>query len=154
MAAVGLRSCCGNWEYYWGKLANGHPVKSLRFVFLFQGIALLLQIWLLPNKTFTILSLILMGFFAFMMSSGVQAYILMLAEKLVPSAKDVASALNISAFNIGIAAGSTLGGLAVDHLYIMDTAWIGSIMAGLAFLLAAINYKMDKKQNLYVEERG
>lgn len=89
-----------------------------------------------------------------MMSSGVQAYILMLAEKLVPSAKDVASALNISAFNIGIAAGSTLGGLAVDHLYIMDTAWIGSIMAGLAFLLAAINYKMDKKQNLYVEERG
>ena len=37
-----------------GKLANGHPVKALRFVFLFQGIALLLQIWLLPNKTLTI----------------------------------------------------------------------------------------------------
>ena len=68
-----------------------------------------------------------------MMSPGVQAYILMLAEKLVPSAKDVASALNISAFNIGIAAGSALGGLAVDHMNIMDTAWIGSIMTGLAF---------------------
>lgn len=137
-----------------GKLANGHPVKALRFVFLFQGIALLLQIWLLPNKTLTILSLILMGFFAFMMSPGVQAYTLMLAEKLVPSAKDVASALNISAFNIGIAAGSTLGGLAVDHKHIMDTAWIGAIMAGFAFLLAAINYRMDNKQNLFVEERG
>lgn len=137
-----------------GKLANGHPVKSLRFVFLFQGIALLLQIWLLPNKALTILSLILMGFFAFMMSPGVQAYILMLAEKLVPSAKDVASALNISAFNIGIAAGSTLGGLAIDHLHMMDTAWIGAIMAGFAFLLAAINFRMDKKQNLFVEERG
>ncbi|QYK67221.1 MFS transporter [Paenibacillus sp. S02] len=132
-----------------GKLANGHPVKALRFVFLSQGIALLLQIWLLPNKTLTILSLILMGLFAFMMSPGVQAYILILAEKLVPSAKDVASALNISAFNIGIAAGSTVGGLAVDHLHIMDTAWIGTIMAGFAFLLATINFRMDKKQNLF-----
>lgn len=136
-----------------GKLANGHPVKALRFVFLFQAIALLVQIWLLPNKTLTILSLIVMGLFAFMMSSGVQAYILMLAEKLVPSAKDVASALNISAFNIGIAAGSTLGGLAVDHLHVMDTAWIGAMMAGLAFILAAVNYRMDKEQKLFVEER-
>lgn len=136
-----------------GKLANGHPVKALRFVFLFQGIALLLQIWLLPNKTLTIFSLVLIGLFAFMMSPGVQAYILMLAEKLVPSAKDVASALNISAFNIGIAAGSALGGLAVDHMNIMDTAWIGSIMTGLAFLLAVINYSMDKKQKLFIEER-
>jgi predicted MFS family arabinose efflux permease len=136
-----------------GKLANGHPVRALRFVFLFQVIALLLQIWLLPNKSLTIFSLVLIGLFAFMMSPGVQAYILMLAEKLVPTAKDVASALNISAFNIGIAAGSALGGLAVDHMNIMDTAWIGSIMAGLAFLLAVINYSMDKKQKLFVEER-
>ncbi|MGE7989367.1 MFS transporter [Lysinibacillus fusiformis] len=136
-----------------GKLANGHPVRGLRFVFLFQGIALLLPIWLLPNKSLTIFSLVLIGLFAFMMSPGVQAYILMLAEKLVPTAKDVASALNISAFNIGIAAGSALGGLAVDHMNIMDTAWIGSIMAGLAFLLAVINYSMDKKQKLFVEER-
>ncbi|GAA3407526.1 MFS transporter [Paenibacillus hodogayensis] len=131
-----------------GKLANGHPVKTLRFVFLFQASALLLQIWLLPSKTLSILSLLLMGLFAFMMSSGVQAYILMLAEKLVPSAKDVASALNISAFNIGIAAGTALGGIAVDHMHIMDTAWIGAIMAGFAFLLAAVNYKLDKKQNI------
>lgn len=137
-----------------GRLANRHPAKALRFVFLFQGIALLLQIWLLPNKTLAIFSLLLIGFFAFMMSPGVQAYILMLAEKLVPSAKDVASALNISAFNVGIAAGSILGGLAIEHLHMMDTAWIGAIMAGFAFLLAVVNYRMDKKQHLFVEERG
>jgi predicted MFS family arabinose efflux permease len=132
-----------------GKLANGHPVKTLRYVFLFQAIALLLQIWLLPSKTLSILSLILMGLFAFIMSSGVQAYILILAEKLVPSAKDLASALNISAFNIGIAAGSTLGGVAVEQMHIMDTAWIGAIMAGFASFLAVINYMLDKKQNIF-----
>ncbi|OBZ16369.1 MFS transporter [Bacillus sp. FJAT-26390] len=132
-----------------GKLANGHPVKALRFVFLFQAIALLLQIWLLPSKTLSILSLILMGLFAFIMSPGVQAYILILAEKLVPSAKELASALNISAFNIGIAVGSTLGGVAVEQMHIMDTAWIGAIMAGFASFLAVINYMLDKKQNIF-----
>lgn len=132
-----------------GKIANQHPVKSLRFVFLFQGIVLLLQMVLLPSKGLSILSVILLGLFAFMMSAGVQAYIVMLAEKLVPSAKDIASALNISAFNVGIAAGSTLGGLAVDYLTYLDTAWIGAIMAAFAFLLSVLNYKLDKKQKLF-----
>ncbi|MGE6256410.1 MFS transporter [Heyndrickxia sporothermodurans] len=132
-----------------GKMANQHPVKSLRFVFLLQGIVLLLQMILLPSKGLSILSIILLGLFAFMMSPGVQAYIVTLAEKLVPSAKDIASALNISAFNVGIAAGSTLGGIAVDYLTYLDTAWIGSIMVACAFLLSILNYKLDKKQKLF-----
>ncbi|WP_042208222.1 MFS transporter [Paenibacillus durus] len=132
-----------------GKIANTHPVKNLRLVFLFQSVALLLQILLLPNKMLTIAGLIIMGFFAFMMSPGVQAYILALSEKLAPSAKDLASALNISAFNIGIAAGSTLGGYAVDYLDYLDTAWIGAVMVIAAMLLAIINYRLDKQQNLF-----
>ncbi|WP_141433885.1 MFS transporter [Bacillus sp. 03113] len=132
-----------------GKMANEHPVKALRWIFFVQGIFLLLQIWLLPSKSLSILSIILLGLLAFMMSPGVQAYIVSLAEKLVPSAKDLASALNISAFNVGIAAGSVLGGLAVDHLTYLDTAWIGAIMIAIALLLAAINYSFDKKQNLF-----
>ncbi len=132
-----------------GKLANNHPVKSLRIVFLLQGIVLLLQMILLPSKLLSIISIILLGLFAFMMSAGVQAYMVALAEKLVPSAKDIASALNISAFNIGIASGSTLGGFAVDYLTYLDTAWIGAIMVALAFLLSILNYRLDKKQNLF-----
>ncbi|BCG58797.1 MFS transporter [Paenibacillus sp. URB8-2] len=132
-----------------GKLANGHPVKALRYVFLFQTAALLLQIWLLPGKHLSILSIILLGLFAFMMSAGVQTYVLMLAEKLVPSAKSVASALNISAFNIGIAAGSVLGGYAVDYMSYLDTAWIGAIMTAAAMALALINYRLDRRQRLF-----
>ncbi|AHV96956.1 MFS transporter [Paenibacillus sabinae] len=132
-----------------GKLANGNPVKALRYVFLFQTAALLLQIWLLPGRHLSILSIILLGLFAFMMSAGVQAYVLMLAEKLVPSAKSVASALNISAFNIGIAAGSALGGYTVDYMSYLDTAWIGAIMTAAAMALALINYRLDRRQRLF-----
>ncbi|MED1863839.1 MFS transporter [Fictibacillus nanhaiensis] len=132
-----------------GKMANQHPVRSLRFVFFLQGIVLLLQMVLLPSKSLSIVGIILLGLFAFMMSPGVQAYIVTLAEKLVPSAIDIASALNISAFNVGIAAGSTLGGAAVDYLTYLDTAWIGAIMVAFAFVLSVLNYKLDKKQKLF-----
>ncbi|AZB41971.1 MFS transporter [Bacillus sp. FJAT-42376] len=132
-----------------GKIANHHPVKALRFVFVIEAIVLLLQMWLLPSKMLSIVSIILLGFVSFLMSPGVQAYIVTLAEKLVPSAKDLASGLNISAFNIGIAAGSTLGGLAVDYLTYLDTAWIGAILAILAAVLAAVSYRSDKKQKLF-----
>lgn len=143
----GIATAAGN--MIGGKISNHHPVQALRFVFLFQIIALLLQIVLLPNKWLSYVSVILLGLFAFMMSPGVQAYMVGLAEKLVPSAKDLASALNISAFNIGIAGGSALGGLAIDYMNLLDTAWIGAIMVLVAFILAILNYRLDKKQQLY-----
>ena len=46
--------------------------------------------------------------------AGLQLYIVQLAEKYVPSAVDVASALNIAAFNIGIAIGASVGGVVAD----------------------------------------
>ncbi|MFP3391998.1 MFS transporter [Brevibacillus sp. SIMBA_040] len=128
-----------------GKMANNHPVKALRLIFILEGIVLLLQMWFLPSKSLSIVGLLLLGLVAFMMSPGVQAYILTLAEKLVPSAKNIASALNVSAFNVGIAVGSSLGGVAVVYLSYLDTAWIGAIMAAGAFLLAVINNKLDQK---------
>ncbi|WP_246092651.1 MFS transporter [Terrilactibacillus laevilacticus] len=139
----GIAVAIGN--LFGGKMANEHPVKALRWIFLVQSIVLLLQIWLLPSKSLSILSILLLGLLAFTMSPGVQAYIVTLSEKLVPSAKDIASALNISAFNIGIAIGSTLGGLTVKHLTYLDTAWVGSIMAASSCLIAVISYQLDKK---------
>ncbi|WP_312109920.1 MFS transporter [Brevibacillus reuszeri] len=130
-----------------GKMANNHPVKALRLVFVLEGIVLLLQMWFLPSKSLSIVGLLLLGLVAFMMSPGAQAYILTLAEKLVPSAKDIASALNVSAFNVGIAVGSSLGGVAVVYFTYLDTAWIGAIMAAGASLLAVINNKLDQRMN-------
>ncbi|MGR9049803.1 MFS transporter [Halobacillus faecis] len=132
-----------------GKVSNNHPVKALRFVFFIQIFVLLLQMVLLPNHSLSYLSVFILGLFAFMLTPGVQSYILMLAEKLVPKAKDVASAMNISAFNIGIAGGSAIGGFVVETMDYLDTAWIGAVMVAIALLLAVINYRLDKKQNLF-----
>ncbi len=46
-----------------------------------------------------------MGFFAFAIVPGMQLYVVRLAEKHLLGTEDVSSALNIAAFNIGIAMG-------------------------------------------------
>ncbi|WP_027953600.1 MFS transporter [Halobacillus kuroshimensis] len=129
-----------------GKWADGHPVKALRYIFGVQAVVLLLQMLLLPNRILSIVSIVLLGLFAFMMSPGVQSYIVTLAEKLAPSAKDLASAFNIAAFNVGIAAGSALGGMAVNRFTPLDAAWMGALMAAAACVLAVWNTKSDRKQ--------
>ncbi|MGN7469887.1 MFS transporter [Brevibacillus sp. SAFN-007a] len=146
LLAYGMAVAVGN--LVGGKLADRQPVKALRSVFLLQGVVLLLQMWLLPSHSLSLAALLLLGFFAFMMSPGVQAYIVILAEKYAPSAKEVASALNISAFNVGIAAGSALGGYVVKEMTYLDTAWVGAIMVGIALVLASYSYRLDQKTQL------
>ncbi|GLI05436.1 hypothetical protein YDYSG_14660 [Paenibacillus tyrfis] len=60
-----------------------------------------------------VVGVILMGLLVFINVPGLQLYIVQLGEKYVPSAIDVASALNIAAFNIGIAVGSVIGGAVI-----------------------------------------
>lgn len=84
-----------------------------------------------------------MGLLAFMNVAGLQLYIVQLAEKYVPSAVDVASALNIAAFNIGIAIGASVGGVVADSIGLVHTPWVGGVMVILAVLLTSISLKME-----------
>lgn len=77
-----------------------------------------------------------------MMSAGVQTHIVALADRYVPAAKSMASALNIAGFNVGIALGSTLGSMVIAKGDYLDTAWVGAIMAFIAFLLAVLSSKV------------
>ncbi|EUJ43354.1 major facilitator family transporter [Listeria riparia FSL S10-1204] len=77
---------------------------------------------------------------------GLQVYIVILAEKFVPKGVDIASALNIAAFNAGIALGSYLGGLVITHMRIIDTTWVGMIMVLIAVALTAWSKKLETKQ--------
>ncbi len=67
-----------------------------------------------------------------------------LAEKYVPSAVNVASALNIAAFNVGIAIGSFVGGIIVDGIGLIHTPWIGALMVGGAVLLTAWLRRLER----------
>ncbi|MFD2627475.1 MFS transporter [Oceanobacillus kapialis] len=128
-----------------GKLSNKNPIKSLFFMFLFQAVVLFLLTFTAPFKVVGLITIMLMGLFAFMNVPGLQVYVVMLAERFVPGGVDVASAINIAAFNAGIAIGSFLGGIITDSIGLIHTGWIGGLMVTAAVLLTGYSRKLEKQ---------
>ena len=85
-----------------GKLSNHNPIRALFYMFFIQAIILFVLTFTAPFKVAGLITIIFMGLFAFMNVPGLQVYVVMLAERFVPSAVDVASAINIAAFNAGL----------------------------------------------------
>ncbi|UOQ42884.1 MFS transporter [Halobacillus salinarum] len=128
-----------------GKIANHKPIQALFFMFLIQGVILFTLSMTAPFKYAALVTIAFMGLFAFMNVPGLQVYVVMLAERFVPSAVDVASAINIAAFNAGIAIGSYLGGTITESYGLIHTGWLGGVMVSLAVFLTALGIKLDKK---------
>ncbi|MBW5466809.1 MFS transporter [Brevibacillus formosus] len=127
-----------------GKAADKNPVKALRWMFIIQAIILIILTFTAPFKWVGTLTIMLMGLLAFMNVPGLQVYVVQLAEKYVPSAVDVASAINIAAFNLGIAIGAFVGGIIVDTIGLIHTPWVGGVMVLGAALLTVISSKLEK----------
>ncbi|MGG4265079.1 MFS transporter [Peribacillus simplex] len=128
-----------------GKLANRNPINALFYMFLIQAIILVVLTFTAPFKIAGLITIILMGLFAFMNVPGLQVYVVMLAERFVPSAVDVASAINIAAFNAGIAIGAYLGGMITDSIGLIHTAWIGGVMVFAAVILTGWSRVLERK---------
>lgn len=120
-----------------GKAANRNPARALLYMFATQAVVLVLLYFAAPYPGAALVAVFFMGLFAFMNVPGLQVYVVMLAERFAPEAKDVASSVNIAAFNAGIALGAYLGGIVTDAWGILHTTWIGAIMVGAAVLLTA-----------------
>lgn len=128
-----------------GKAANRRPLSALLYMFLIQAVILLLLTFTAPFKIAGLITIFGMGLLAFMNVPGLQVYVVMLAERFAPKAVDVASSVNIAAFNAGIALGAYLGGIVTDHLGLIHTAWIGSIMVAAAVLLTWWSRALERK---------
>ncbi|WP_334332031.1 MFS transporter [Companilactobacillus sp. HBUAS59544] len=127
-----------------GKWANKSPLTALLKMFIGLGLALVVIRLTINFHFLGLLAVLLLGLFAFMNVPGLQLYIVQLAEKYTPNEVPLASALNISAFNVGITLGSTIGGQAVAHSQLVNTPWIGIGMLVLGILLIAILKRMEK----------
>jgi multidrug resistance protein len=128
-----------------GKLSNQNPVKALFYMFIVQSIVLFVLMFTAPFKIAGLITIFLMGLFAFMNVPGLQVYVVMLAERFVPTAVDVASAINIAAFNAGIALGAFLGGVITDSIGLIHTTWIGALMVLGAVFLTGWSRMLEKK---------
>lgn len=128
-----------------GKLSNRNPIGALFYMFIAQAIVLFILTFTAPFKIAGLITIILMGLLAFMNVPGLQVYVVMLAERFVPGAVDVASALNIAAFNAGIAIGSYLGGVITDSIGLIHTAWIGALMVLGAVVLTGWSRVLEQK---------
>ncbi len=128
-----------------GKWANHNPIRALFWMFVAQAAILIVLTFLIPFKVAGLIGVFLMGLLGFMNVPGLQLYVVQLAEKYVPSAVDVASALNIAAFNIGIAIGSLIGGVVIDSIGLVHTPWIGGLMVLAAVVLTGVSAKLERK---------
>ena len=128
-----------------GKLSNRNPIAALFYMFIVQAIVLFVLTFTAPYQATGLITILCMGLLAFMNVPGLQVYVVMLAERFVPSAVDVASAMNIAAFNAGIALGSYLGGVITDSIGLIHTAWIGGLMVVGAVILTGWSRLMEKR---------
>ncbi|HCD3841744.1 MFS transporter [Klebsiella pneumoniae] len=128
-----------------GKLADKHgAVSALKFIFA-ALVVLLLVFQLTASVHYAALATVLvMGIFAFGNVPGLQVYVVQKAEQYTPGAVDVASGLNIAAFNVGIALGSIVGGQTVERYGLAQTPWIGAMIVLVALLLVVLSGRLDK----------
>jgi multidrug resistance protein len=127
-----------------GRWANHNPARALFWMFIIQAVVLVVMSFIIPFKVAGLIAVFLMGLLGFMNVPGLQLYVVQLAEKYVPSAVDVASALNIAAFNIGIAIGSLVGGVVVDSIGLVHTPWVGGLMVLAAVVLTRISAMLER----------
>ena len=147
LLAYGVAVAVGN--IWGGKLADRHgAVRALSFIFAALAILLLVFQFTASHSIAALLTVIVMGVFAFGNVPGLQVYVVQKAAQYTPNAVDVASGLNIAAFNIGIALGSVIGGQTVASLGLAQTPWIGALIVVVALLLVNFSGRLDKKSQL------
>ncbi|MBY0418422.1 MAG: MFS transporter [Pararheinheimera sp.] len=144
MLLYGVSVAVGN--IWGGRLADKNgPIAALKVIFLGLAGVLLLLSFTAPHPVLAALTVLLWGAVAFGNVPGLQLYVVRQAEIYTPKAVDVASGLNIAAFNLGIAFGAWAGGLVVSHFGLMYTPWIGALIVLLAYGLTHISGKLDQK---------
>ena len=142
LLVYGLSVAIGN--IWGGKLADKlGPVKALSIIFAALALVLLIFTFTAVHPLLAVLTVFIWGGFAFGNVPGLQVYVVQLAGKYRPEAVDVASGLNIAAFNIGIALGAVIGGMVVAKMQLIDTAWIGALIVLLALGLTRLSGYLD-----------
>ncbi len=153
LLVYGVSVAIGN--LWGGRLADRRgPVPALTLIFGVLALVLLVLTFTAYNRWLVLLTVLALGAVAFGNVPALQVYVVKQAQRFVPQATDVASGLNIAAFNIGIALGASLGGLVVDHIGLMHTPWMGALVVLGALALTVLSGRLDGRDGLDVRAEG
>lgn len=144
LLVYGVSVAIGN--LWGGRLADRRgPIPALMLIFSLLALVLLALTFTAHSTVLVLLTVLALGAVAFGNVPGLQVYVVKQAQRFAPQAADVASGLNIAAFNVGIAMGASLGGLVVDHLGLMHTPWLGALVVLGALGLTALSGRLDRR---------
>lgn len=122
---------------YGGKLADRgrgvEPLTHIRPIYCAHAVlmaSLVVAHWV---PVYGALLLVVLGMFMYLQNSASQVLYMDVASQSHPGSLNLAASLNSMSFNIGIALGSTVGGLINGHFGLM---WLGPV--GALFLVCAI----------------
>ena len=151
LLVYGVSVAIGN--LWGGRLADRRgPIPALKLIFGLLALVLFALTFTAHNTWLVLLTVLALGAVAFGNVPGLQVYVVKQAERFAPQAADVASGLNIAAFNVGIAMGASLGGLVVDHLGLMHTPWLGALVVLGALGLTVLSGRLDRRDG--IEDRA
>ena len=147
LLVYGISVAFGN--VWGGRLADRlGPIPALKRIFALLALVLLVLTFTAYNSWLVLLTVLALGAVAFGNVPGLQVYVVKQAQRHAPQATDVASGLNIAAFNIGIALGASLGGLVVEHIGLMHTPWLGALVVVGAYALTALSGRLDRRDGI------
>lgn len=153
LLVYGVSVAIGN--LWGGRLADRRgPIPALKLIFGLLAAVLFVLTFTAYNTWLVLLTVLALGAVAFGNVPGLQVYVVKQAQRFAPQAADVASGLNIAAFNVGIALGASLGGLVVDHLGLMHTPWLGALVVLGALGLTVLSGRLDRRDGVADRAEG
>jgi len=153
MLVYGVSVAVGN--IWGGRLADRRgAIPALKIIFALLAAVLLLFTFTASNTWLAVGTVLLWGAVAFGNVPGLQVYVVQQAERVTPQAVDVASGLNIAAFNLGIAGAAWAGGLIVTHVGLAHTPWIGALVVLVSLGLTYWSGALDRREGVAVRFNG
>lgn len=147
LLGYGVSVAIGN--LWGGRLADRHgPIHALQIIFLLLALVLFALTFTASHGWMALVTVLLLGAVAFGNVPALQVYVVQQAERYAPHAVDVASGLNIAAFNLGIAGGAWAGGQIVASYGLMNTPWVGALIVLLALGLTYWSGYLDRRSAL------
>jgi DHA1 family inner membrane transport protein len=129
-----------------GRWADRTPVRALLGSLAVLAVALALLGAALHSRTAAVVAVGLLGVAAFLTVAPLQLRVL---EKAEGAGQNLASSLNIAAFNLGNALGAWLGGVVIDHgPGLRAVPWVAALVALVGLGVAAGSVALERRKPL------